>query len=294
MNLRRYNEILFAVVVTVAAIVGIVHVWRFGLPGGSQDAGRADVVPGAPEASPKNAAPASGGRSLALCLPSFAPGTDWQYYPVAAVGVAPGAIGAGTPWTTNLSEACHLPEGSSQGVFDVVIRNSSTNEQRLLLGHPGQILDMTLPDPACSSGSGSVPCNTIFWLVRDHDSNQDGVVDGRDETILYVSDLAARYLSRVSPPDASVLDWIWNSRSGEVLLQVQLASGGTKVVNARLQPAAPGSEVVVPRVMDQLQRTVNPGSAPAPDASGQPLLLTPATPNSSGPPAVSGGSSSGS
>ena len=70
-------------------------------------------------------------------------------------------------------------------------------------------------------------------------------------------------LSRVSPPDSSVLDWIWNARSGEVLLQVQLARGGTKVVNARLQPAAPGSEVVVPRVMDQLQRAINPQSAPS-------------------------------
>src|ERR1700722_17178304 len=105
---------------------------------------------GAPSPSGKGVAPTGGERSLALCLPSVAPGTDWQYFPVAAVGGD--AAGGTTPWTTNLSEACHLPEGSSQGIFDVVIRNSSTNEQRLLLGHPGQILDMTLPDPACASG----------------------------------------------------------------------------------------------------------------------------------------------
>jgi hypothetical protein len=123
---------------------------------------------------------------------------------------------------------------------------------------------MTLPDPGCATGAGSVPCNTIFWLVRDEDSNQDGVIDARDSTILYVSDLAARTLSRVSPKDSSVLDWMWNARSGEVLLQVQLASGGTKVVNARLQPAAPGIEVVVPRVVDQLQRAVQPDAAAAP------------------------------
>lgn len=254
MNLRRYNEILFAVAVSGAVVVFIVHLLRFGSHGAASE--RA-APPGAPPS--ERGAPASASeRSLALCLPSFAAGTDWQYFPVAATGGL-----SGTAWTGNLGEACHLPEGSSAGIFDVVIRNSSTNEQRLLLGHPGQILDMTLPDPACGSGVGSVPCNTIFWLVRDRDSNQDGVVDARDETILYVSDLSARYLSRVSPPDSSVLDWVWNARSGEVLLQVQLASGGTKVVNARLQPAAPGIEVVVPRVLDQLQRTLHPENAPA-------------------------------
>ena len=256
MNLRRYNEILFAVAVTGAVVVFIVHLLRFGMHGHGEGSAQ---VPGAPPPGQIAAAPGSPERSLALCLPSFAAGTDWQYFPVAATG---GSL-SGQPWTGNLSEACHLPEGSSAGIFDVVIRNSSTNEQRLLLGHPGQILDMTLPDPGCGSGVGSVPCNTIFWLIRDRDSNQDGVVDARDETILYVSDLAARSLSRVSPPDSSVLDWIWNARSGEVLLQVQLSSGGTKVVNARLQPAAPGIEVVVPRVLDQLQRTLHPEDAPA-------------------------------
>jgi hypothetical protein len=186
-----------------------------------------------------------------------------------------------------VSEACHLAEGGFQGIFNVMIRNSSTNEQRLLLGHPGQILDMTLPDASCGSGVGEVPCNTIFWLVRDRESNQDGVVNARDETILYVSDLAARSLSRLSPPDSSVLDWIWNARSGEVLLQVQLATGGTKVVNARLQPASPGSEVVIPRVMDQLQRALHPESVPAQENQGQPLFVPT---NPAGPSTSSGGS----
>jgi len=273
MNLRRYNEILFALVITAAAVGMVVYGLRFGWHGhieGRAPPGRATTPDG------KGVVLSGDERSLALCLPSVAPGTDWQYFPVAAMGRE--ATGSSTPWTTNLSEACHLPEGTSQGIFDVVIRNSSTNEQRLLLGHPGQILDMTLPDPACGSGAGSVPCNTIFWLVRDRDSNQDGAIDARDETILYVSDLAARSLSRVSPPDSSVLDWIWNARSGEVLLQVQLARGGTKVVNARLQPAAPGSEVVVPRVMDQLQRAINPQSAPAADQSAATPLITPTAP----------------
>src|SRR5580704_1914472 len=273
MNLRRYNEILFAVVITAAAVLLAAHLLGFGPHRHHQE--RTGVT-GAPSPSAGSPTPSAAGRSLALCLPSFAPGTDWQYFPVAALGGVSAAAAASTPWTTHLRDACHLPDGSFQGIFDVVIRNSSTNEQRLLLGHHGQILDMTLPDPACGSNVGEVPCNTIFWLVRDRDSNQDGVVDARDETILYVSDLAARSLSRVSPPDSSVLDWIWNARSGEVLLQVQRISGGTQVVNARLQPAAPGSEVVVPRVMDQLQRAVNPRSAPAADPLPATPLVAPA------------------
>jgi hypothetical protein len=279
MNLRRYNEILFAVAVTGAVILGLVHLPRFGLHGHHA---RQAAVPAVPD----NGVTAGGssGRSLALCLPSAAAGSDWQYFPVAASGGVPQNAGPSSAWTANLQEACHLPDGSSQGIFDVVIRNSSTNEQRLLLGHPGQILDMTLPDPSCGQGAGAVPCNTIFWLIRDRDSNQDGVIDARDETILYVSDLAARSLSRVSPQDSSVLDWIWNARSGEVLLQVQLASGGTKVVNARLYPATPGNEVVVPRVLDQLQRALHPESAPPADApTTTPSILGQPSASSGGP-----------
>jgi hypothetical protein len=276
MNLRRYNEILFAVVITAAAVLLAAHLLGFGPHRHHQE--RTGVA-GPPSPSGGSPTPSAAGRSLALCLPSFAPGSDWQYFPVAALGGVPDAAAASTPWTTHLRDACHLPESSFQGISDVVIRNSSTNEQRLLLGHHGQILDMTLPDPACGSNVGEVPCNTIFWLMRDRDSNQDGVVDARDDTILYASDLAARSLSRLSPPDSSVLDWIWNARSGEVLLQVQLDTGGTKVVNARLQPPAPGNEVVVPRVLDQLQRTLDPASAPAQDNQGQALFVpTPTNP----------------
>jgi hypothetical protein len=288
MNLRRYNEILFAVVVTAAAVVFVVHLLRFGLHGHHHDE-RVGAA-GAPSSPSSSVAPAGAERSLALCLPSFAPGSDWQYFPVAAEGGAPAAAGLSTPWTTDVSQACHLGEGSFQGVFDVVIRNGSTNEQRLLLGHPGQILDMTLPDPGCGSSVGPVPCNTIFWLVLDRDSNQGGGVDTRDETILYASDLAARSLSRLSPPDSSVLDWIWNARSGEVLLQVQLATGGTKVVNARLQPVSPGSEVVVPRVLNQLQRALHPESAPAQENQGQPLFAPTTPTNPAGSSTSSGGS----
>jgi hypothetical protein len=270
MNLRRYNEILFAVVLTTAAVVFVVHLLRFGLHDRHEE--RAGV-PGAPAPPSGNIAPAGAERTLALCLPSFAPGTDWQYFPVAAVGAGPPAAAASTPWTANLTEACHVAGGGFQGIFNVVIRNSASNEQRLLLGHPGQILDMTLPEPGCGANVGPVPCNTIFWLVREREGNQDGVLDAHDETVLYASDLAARSLSRLSPPDSSVLDWVWNARSGEVLLQVQLATGGTKVVNALLQPASPGSEVVVPRVLDQLQRALHPDRAPAQENQGQPLFV---------------------
>jgi hypothetical protein len=288
MNLRRYNEILFAVAVTGAVILGLVHLLRSGLPGHTRD------QPSRSGAAPPSGDVTAGGseRSLALCLPSLVAGTDWQYFPVASIGTSPQGVSGSSAPTANLSEACHLPEGGSQGISDVVIRNSSTNEQRLLLGHPGQILDMTLPDPGCGSGVGPVPCNTIFWLVRDRDSNQDGVVDARDEAILYVSDLAARSLARLSPPDSSVLDWVWNARSGEVLLQVQLAAGGTQVVNARLQPASPGIEVVVPRVLDQLQRALHPGSAPVVDPGQTPLFVPtdPTNPtNPTGPSTSSGG-----
>jgi hypothetical protein len=251
MNLRRYNEVLFAVLMSGAVIVAVaygIHDWARWREERAADA-RMTHGPGAIPTNDMS------GRSVAVCLPSFAAGTDFQYFPVASVRtqqeMTNGPIAA---WTSNLGEACHLGEGVSGGIFDVVIRNSATNEQRLALNHPGQVLDMTLPDPACSSGAGSVPCATVFWLLRDEDSNQDGVVDARDNAVLYVSDLSAKQLFRLSPKDASVLDWVWNSRSGEVLMQIRRSAGGTEVVNARLQPPAPGISVVQAQTLEQLQR----------------------------------------
>ena len=240
MNLRRYNEILFAVLLTGVLVGLLVHGIHFfwHAHGANKAVGIA-----VPPASSHSDLPSPERRSVALCLPAFAVGTDYQYFPVTMVHAV----------SQDSHAACRFIEGTSDGIIDVVIRNSATNEQRLLLNHPGQVLDMTLPDPGCASGAGSVPCGTIFWLVRDEDSNQDGVVDPRDNTILYVSDLSARELFRLSPQDASVLEWTWNARSNEVLLQMLRATGDTEVVNARLQPAAPGIVVVQPRVLEQLQ-----------------------------------------
>jgi hypothetical protein len=61
MNLRRYNEILFAVVVTAAAVVFVVHLLRFGLHGHHEE--RAGV-PGAPSPPSSSLAPA-GSRTFA-------------------------------------------------------------------------------------------------------------------------------------------------------------------------------------------------------------------------------------
>lgn len=243
MNLRRYNEVLLALVLSVALIGLIVHAIHYAWHRHAADPANTDGTPIRTNKDP--AGPVK--RSVALCLPVFAVGTDYQYFPVTTVA------GSGAP-PVDPHTSCRLAEGSSDGIVDVMIRNSATNEQRLLLNRPGQVLDMALPDPACASGAGAVPCGTIFWLIRDEDSNQDGVVDSRDSTILYVSDLSARELFRISPQDASVLEWTWNSRSNEVLLQVLRSTGGTEVVNARLQPAAPGTVVVQPRVLEQLQR----------------------------------------
>ena len=65
MNLRRYNEILFAVLVTAAAVVFVVHLLRFGLHGHHEE--RAGV-PGAPSPPGRSLAPAGAERSPA---PSF-------------------------------------------------------------------------------------------------------------------------------------------------------------------------------------------------------------------------------
>jgi hypothetical protein len=237
MSLKRYNEILFALLGSGTVLAVLIAL--LGHPFGFRSPPARLQTPTSNPTTAQQTLPSA----PALCLPLLAARTDYQYFPVASSRMAADADTAAPAGTLDFTQLCHFPAGSSNRVFNVIVRNSATNEQRLVLNRPGQVLDVTLPDPDCASGTGPVPCGTVFWLIRDGDA-----------AVLYASDLAARELYRLSPQGASVLDWVWNSRSGEALIQVRRRGSEADIVSARVMPPAEGTPVIEVPILQQLHR----------------------------------------
>ena len=145
------------------------------------------------------------------------------------------------------------------------MRNTSTNEQRLLLSQPAQVVSLSIPDAKCAAGEGDTPCGMLLWVIRDKDTNHDGVVNFKDADTLYASELSAKTLNRLSPADATVLDWTWDALSGEVLMQIRRDvnhdgefsdADGSEVVSAKVPGVAEGTSILRTDLLQQLQRVV--------------------------------------
>lgn len=270
MNLKRYNDWLIAVAGTLIAgsalVIISLELWRqhtYNRP-------PAGLIVDAPPGKPKPT------QVLSQCGAVFVPGTDFQYIPVAAVVTDDSGNNASVSSLHQSSVSYDRAPGSlltscaghysvPYSIFNVVIRNAVTREQRLLLKTPAQVSGLFAPDAHCAEPEATVPCATLFWLIRDHDTNGDGVVNSEDAVGLYVSDLVATTLHRVSPVDATVLDWRWSARSGELQILVRhdvdhsgkfTDKDGTELIATKGPLWAEGTPVLEPTVISVLENAV--------------------------------------
>jgi hypothetical protein len=147
-------------------------------------------------------------------------------------------------------------------IFNVLIRNSRTGDQHLLLKEPAVLTSLKVPDPKCATGEGDVPCGTLIWALIDRDTNHDGVINFRDMRRLYVSDLAGQNLRALSSEGTTTLGWKWDSRSNELFIGVRRdANGdgeytdedGADLLVARGTPLAPAVPVIDPTILKSLE-----------------------------------------
>ncbi len=264
MKLDQYNRIVIALVGTAALLGAAVFVGIFLWPEGGSDVRPGVIV----DVDADQEKPA---QNLVLCPPVVVPDGTHQYIAVGAV-VATDAtldpvLGASLARSKySGSVGCEIRGyGGANRIFNVVVRDIETNEQRLLLPSPGLVGSFDVPDPKCAAGEGAAPCGLLLWRIRASDTNGDGTINDSDAQIAYVSDLTARALHPLTPPDATVLLTQWSPIDAKWHFQIRRdanADGryseedGAELLEAETTVSAQARPIVDPQILESLLRVV--------------------------------------
>jgi len=266
MTLRRYNEILIAILAT-AAVIGIPALWVSNYVARHSYDPPSGIVPGGIKG--EKGVP----QTLSMCTPIVVPGSDVELFPVAGVRVdgSAGNVSVGpmelrmqVSSAATLIGRCDLPRDTSHVVFNVVARNIHTDLQTLVFDHPVLFMAVVYPPADCKPESSVSPCDRLLWSVRDEDTNHDGALDAKDAEALFVSGLSGTGLARLSPQGVNVRSWVWDGRSGELLSKVQrprpdgsfMEQGAEEVLSARIVAPAEAGPVLQPEIVTALKKAV--------------------------------------
>jgi hypothetical protein len=227
MTLERYNQILWATLGTCAGlgILGFGGWLAFNL---SREAKQPTIIVAKPnEPKPK--------QDLVFCEPVVIRGTNRQLFPVAVVNVEdPDSQKTVLSQTfhSNLvyrysSSNCAFGQyGGASRIFNVIVKDTQTGRQWLLLNQPAQIDSVNIPSEKCKNGEGPVPCGVLQWHIRDQDTNKDGVIDKKDALVVFHSDGQTVQLRAVTSHNASLIDFVWDRDRNSLLYQVRMDSNG--------------------------------------------------------------------
>jgi hypothetical protein len=233
-NLRQYNEILFACIGTIAilGILGLVLVLvgsglfsnRF--PDPQVDVREPEAGASAPD------------RNLVLCLPAIISASNTYLIGATIADASEPAsktiLGSGRRYEQRYSPGCTLSGryGASAQLQNVLVMNLETGQERLLLPHRALIQRFEAPNEKCETGVGIAPCDHLYWEVRPADSSGDGTIDADDAAVAYLSDLRASSLIRISPEHTNLVSIARDSSRSALLMQVQFDSNDDSVYTA--------------------------------------------------------------
>jgi hypothetical protein len=273
MSIKRYNEYLIAILGTALPLLILgTMAWNL-IPHGGQYTPPGVTVHPAPGTPSHPKSP----QRLTLCLPASVTDSDWQYVPLtstlakeehnAHIGsfsamALRSSIAYDSAGPNGLDGCDGLRDRQHSVIFNVLIRNSRTGVQRLLLKEPAVVTSLSMPTPKCASGEGDVPCGTLIWTLIDQDTNHDGVINALDTRHLYLSDLTGQNLRALSPEGAQALRWQWDSHSKELFISVRRDTNGdgqyteedgTELLVARGDPLAPAAPVIDATILKLLE-----------------------------------------
>lgn len=158
MTIERYNQILWAILGTVLGLGMLVFsIWLV------LNLGREAKQPTIILAKHNEPKPS---QDLIFCEPIVIRGGNRQLLPVAVINVndpdSEKAVFSLPQDYRYSSTRCALDQyGHSSRVFNVIVRDTQTSRQWLLLNRPAQIESLYMPSEKCKDGDGFVPCGII-------------------------------------------------------------------------------------------------------------------------------------
>jgi len=79
----------------------------------------------------------------------------------------------------------------------------------------------------------SISKNNIFLLVKNVDFNLNNRIDSHDPAILYVTDLNAKGLTRLTPENVNVKEYFINEKKNQIIVKVQIDENNNKRFNSK-------------------------------------------------------------
>lgn len=244
-KLARYNEFLWAIVGTGVLLFMAVQFWEFVDRSFLRDEDpRLQVVPEADRgAQLRTSATPETGQRLVFCDVIEVSGSMVKFVPVAVVNADDPdqdvqVYGLSANFSMKTSADDHWDFAGCEGLrFNVVVWDSASGSQRLLLEEPRPIAGIWTPNPlpgtapggtstGCRDEEATLPCDRLLWAIQSGDSNGDRRIDYSDATVLHVSAPDAAELIRVSPDGTSYVDHGWHRGSGALWIRARTDRNG--------------------------------------------------------------------
>lgn len=122
--------------------------------------------------------------------------------------------------------SCRIHGSERQtGTVNVIVRHAGGDSMRLLLKENAIIQEMEYPQPPDDrdSSDGRVtfpPAGTLYWEIAFGDSNDDKVIDSKDDLGAYLSDADGNNMVRITPEQSRVLEKTYDSKRNMLMLRI--------------------------------------------------------------------------
>lgn len=127
------------------------------------------------------------------------------------------------------------------GTVNVIIRNVDDNTVHLLLKENAVIRSMEYPQlPANEYGRSAEafpPVGTLYWEIAFEDSNNDSVIDEKDDLGAYLSNPDGSQLERITPAQSRVLEKSYDRKRNLLTLRILQDTNSDKELNDADKPS---------------------------------------------------------
>jgi hypothetical protein len=139
--------------------------------------------------------------------------------------------------------ACGIYGSDRQtGTVNVIIRNVDDNSMHLLLKENAVIHSMEYPQPRAGNESDKnaedfPPSGTLYWEIAFEDSNNDGLIDEKDDLGAYLSNSDGSQLERITPAQSRVLEKSYDKKRNLLTLRILRDINNDKVLDDQDKPS---------------------------------------------------------
>ncbi len=128
------------------------------------------------------------------------------------------------------------------GTVNVIVRNVDDNSVHLLLKENAVIQSVEYPQPPAKNEYGKSaedfpPVGTLYWEIAFEDSNNDSVIDEKDDLGAYLSNPDGSQLERITPAQSRVLEKSYDRKRNLMTLRILRDTNNDKVLDDKDKPS---------------------------------------------------------